>query len=638
MKDYQTIPQLLRHVAHNHADVVVQMSRSDGGAFVPRSYAQLQETVMSCAAGLDSLGVTRESHVGIVSENRSEWLVSDLAILSLGAADVPRGNDSTAEELAFILGLPKCRVVIVENAAQREKIAGLIAEDRLPELKNIIVLDGAVEGSAPRGAREHRFSDLLAAGAERLATEEGLRAQLEAGIDAGQPEDLATIIFTSGTTGEPKGVMLTHQNFVYQVRQVPSRIDIDPGDIWLSVLPVWHSFERILQYIAIASATTLAYSRPIGTVMLADMAEIKPRWMASVPRIWEAVRAGIYRNIKTQGGATEAIFNFFVAVGSAHKHLADRFHGRLPDFSPRNRGIDKLLAVGPLLLLTPLKALGNVLVFRKITNRLGGEFIAGVSAGGALPRAVDDFFGAVGVLLLEGYGLTETAPVLAIRHQHRTVPGTVGEMLSGTECSIRDEQGNELPPGEMGLIYVRGPQVMLGYYERPQLTAAVLSEDGWLNTGDLGMMSHRGELKITGRAKDTIVLLGGENIEPLPIEQKLQESDYIERAVVVGQDQKYLGALVCPSMAALRAYADEQHIPYGEPEDLLLEGAIRELIGAEVGALVNRRTGFKGFELIYHTALVPDDFEVGRELSAKQEIKRHVISERYQTTISGLFE
>lgn len=260
-----------------------------------------------------------------------------------------------------------------------------------------------------------------------------------------------------------------------------------------------------------------------------------------------------------------------------------------------------------------------------------------MSGGGALPPAVDAFFGSAGVLLLEGYGLTETAPVLAVRHQHAPVPGTVGTLLPGTECEIRDERGAPLAAGEKGIIFVRGPQVMNGYYERPNLTENVLDSEGWLNTGDLGMLSHRGELKITGRAKDTIVLLGGENIEPLPIEQKLQESDYIERAVVVGQDQKYLAALICPNEEAIVAYADENHVPYMDATDLVETEAIKELIDGEIGTLVNSRTGFKGFELIYRSILIPNDFEVGRELSAKQEIKRHVISERYAAAIRDLF-
>ena len=632
--NHQTIPRLLRSMANQHPTVPAQMSRVNGGPFTPRSYQDLYREVSRFAAGLAEIGVAGGTNVGLVSENRAEWLVSDLAILSLGGADVPRGNDSTADELRFVLGLPECPVVIVENPTQLEKVVEKARAGDLPALRHVVVLEGDVAGAPVPGVQGHRYSDIVAAGEVKLQDDPEI---VERAIDAGNSEDTATIIFTSGTTGEPKGVVLTHENFLYQLRQVPSRIDIEPGDIWLCVLPVWHSFERIVQYIALSSATTLAYSKPIGTVMLADMAEIRPKWMASVPRIWEAVRAGIYRSIKSQGGAKEVLFRFFVAVGGTHKHLSDLLRGLVPDFRRRLRPVDAALAAIPWLLLSPLKALGNILVFSKIKARLGGRFVAGVSGGGALPPAVAVFFGSAGVLLQEGYGLTETAPVLAIRHQNRPVPGTVGEMLAGTECSIRDEEGRELPPGTKGIIHVRGPQVMQGYYRRPEMTAEVLDSEGWLNTGDLGMLTHRGELKITGRAKDTIVLLGGENIEPLPIEQKLQESEYIQRAVVVGQDQKYLAALICPNQEALAAYADENHVPYMGSEDLMENEAIRELIDGEVAGQVSRRTGFKGFELIYRTALIADDFEVGRELSAKQEIKRHVIAQQYRHEIASLF-
>lgn len=629
---YETIPRLLRAIVRENPAIAAQMSRVAGGAFVPRSYKDLYEEVTAFAAGLRTLGVTRSANVGLISENRVEWFVSDLAILSLGATDVPRGNDSTAAELEFILGLPKCSVVIVENTAQLEKVVSVAGS--LPNLKHLIILEGEIAAKPARSVAGHSYEQVRAAGTAELEHDPD---QIEKEIDKGSGGDLATIIFTSGTTGEPKGVMLTHTNFLYQVGCVPERIDARPGDIWLCVLPVWHSFERIVQYIALGTASTLAYSKPIGTIMLADMAEIKPKWMASVPRIWEAVRAGTYRNIRAQGGAKEALFTFFVAIGGAHKRLSDMMHGLVPDFRKRNRMLDAIIAFVPLLLITPLKLLGNALVFGKIKARLGGRFIAGVSGGGALPPAVDSFFGAAGVLLLEGYGLTETAPVLAIRYQTKPVLGTVGPMLIGTECEIRDEAGTPLPRGTMGIIYVRGPQVMRGYYERPEMTSRVLDAEGWLNTGDLGMLTHRGELKITGRAKDTIVLLGGENIEPLPIEQKLQESDYIERAVVVGQDQKYLAALICANADAIEAYADENRIPYMSKERLIESEAIAELITSEVSGLVSTHTGFKGFELIYRIKLIPDDFEVGRELSAKQEIKRHVIAERHKKEIETLF-
>ncbi len=626
-----TISKMLREMARSHPDVSAQMTRENGGPFQSRSYRTLYGDVLSFAAGLRTLGVHRGDRVGLVSENRVEWLVRVLAGLSLGAADVPRRNDSTADELSFILGLPECNVVVVENDAQLRQVTRVAGS--LPKLKHIVIFDGEIAEHPIPGVAGHTYQAVLEA-ASTTATVHAVETE----IDAGTPDDLATIIFTSGTTGEPKGVMLTHRNFMYQVECIPDRVVLEPGDIWLCVLPVWHSFERIVQYIALWSATTLAYSKPIGKIMLDDMAEIRPKWMASVPRIWEAIRAGIYRNIRAQGGVKEALFTFFVAVGGTHKRFSDMFRGLIPDFRRRNRFLDKIVAAGPLLALTPIKALGNALVFGKIKARLGGRFVAGVSGGGALPPAVDAFFGSAGVLLLEGYGLTETAPVLAVRHQLRAVPGTVGELLPGTECQIRSEEGAVLPPGEMGIIFVRGPQVMKGYYQRPELTAAVLDGEGWLNTGDLGMISHRGELKITGRAKDTIVLLGGENIEPLPIEQKLQESDYIERAVIVGQDQKYLAALICPNQEAIIAYADENHVPYMESTDLLESEAIRELIDGEVSTMVNLRTGFKGFELIYRTTLIPDDFEIGRELSAKQEIKRHVIGERYGKVIRKMFE
>jgi long-chain acyl-CoA synthetase len=332
------------------------------------------------------------------------------------------------------------------------------------------------------------------------------------------------------------------------------------------------------------------------------------------------------------------MFNFFVTVGGSHKRMAARIFGRAPQFKPRSRVLELSLNFLPYMLLSPLKLLGNALVFKKIKTKLGGRFIAGISGGGALPPAVDSFFGSAGILLLEGYGLTETAPVLAVRSQFNPVPGTVGPMLAETECRIIGEEGEPLPEGSMGLITVRGPQVMSGYYRKPDLTAKVLSEDGWLNTGDLGKLTLRGELKITGRAKDTIVLLGGENIEPLPIEQKITESEYIDTAVVVGQDQKYLAALIIPNTDAVERFADENHIPYNQPADLLDSVDVRELMDGELNSLVNGRTGFRVFERVYRFAILKAPFEIGDELSAKQEIKRHVIADKYSDEIASLFE
>ncbi|HKK64648.1 MAG TPA: AMP-binding protein, partial [Clostridia bacterium] len=381
----QTIPKLMQEMAEKHPRVAAQMSKDEQGTFISRSFEELYREVSSFAAGLQKLKVKRGDHVGLISENRAEWFVSDLALLSLGAADVPRGNDSMAQELAYILGFSECSLVIVENEEQLKKVYSV--KDQIPSIKHFLVLDPNFDSfnSIDTGRiKISTYAEVRDAGKSLLEKHPEL---IEKEIEQGKADDTCTIIFTSGTTGEPKGVVLSHNNFLHQVSCIPSVLDVTPGDIWICVLPVWHSFERIVQYLALGSASTLAYSKPIGQIMLADMAVIKPQWMASVPRIWEAVRAGIYRKIKQEGGIKLLMFNFFVAVGGSHKRMADRIFGRAPQFKPRSRVLDLSLNFLPYLLLSPLKLLGNALVFKKIKAKLGGRFIAGVSGGGALPPA-----------------------------------------------------------------------------------------------------------------------------------------------------------------------------------------------------------------------------------------------------------
>jgi long-chain acyl-CoA synthetase len=372
--------------------------------------------------------------------------------------------------------------------------------------------------------------------------------------------------------------------------------------------------------------------------MLADFKAVRPQWMASVPRIWESVRDGIYRNIRQHGGLKKTLFNFFVSVGTVHAYMRNMTLGLLPNFHGRIRVLDTILGFIPWILLSPLKALGNLLVFNKLKALLGGRFKAGISGGGALPAQVDKFFSAVGITLLEGYGLTETAPVIACRRMSNPRPGCVGQIILDTEVKIVDDQGHSLPPGHQGLIMVRGGQVMKGYYKKPELTAKVLSPDGWFNTGDLGMLTYDNEIKISGRAKDTIVLRGGENVEPAPIEAKINESEWISQCMVVGQDQKYLAALIVPKQDAIMAFAQENNIPIVDYETLLQQPEINELITNDVADLVGPHTGFKPFERVFKFKLLAKSFEVGRELSHKQEIMRHRVVELYKKEIAELFE
>lgn len=628
-----TIPRLFESICETYPDAAAQLSKDKNGVFQPRSWSQLRAEVDRIAAGLLELGVTRGDRVGLVSENRAEWLACDLAVLSLGAANVPRGNDATSDEIAYILSFSEVELTFVENATQFEKIASV--SKHVPTLKAVVVLDDSQPSQGFGSIRVLGYTELTTLGAQRLEKEGADLISRERSLGSG--DDVATIIYTSGTTGQPKGVVLSHHAFLNQVYHVPDLIKVGSDDIWLCVLPVWHSFERIMQYVSLGRGSALAYSKPIGKIMLEDFQKVRPTWMASVPRIWEAVRAGIYRNIKTQSSIKQGLFHFFVAVGGAVAGLRDMFLGRLPRFRRRIRALDAIVAAIPLLLLLPVKLLGDLLVFKKIQARLGGRFVAGISGGGALPAAVDRFFSAAGILLLEGYGLTETAPVLGVRAQRHPVPGTVGPVFPEMEIEIRDEAGNVLPPGTKGIVFARGPQVMLGYYKQPEMTAAVIGENGWINTGDLGMLTWDNELKITGRAKDTIVLLGGENVEPAPIEERLRESEFVAQAMVVGQDKKFLGSLIVPDYEALEKWAGDQRITVAGREELVADERVNDLYTREIARLVGAQTGFKSFEQIYRFSLLTDEFTVGEELSAKQEIKRHVITEKYGRRIEELF-
>ncbi len=633
----ETVPQRFLRVVERYPDQNAVLSRGAGGPFQPTTERQLLAEVATLAAGLARHEVARGDHVGLICDTRKEWLLLDLALLGLGAVDVPRGSDSTGDELAYILGHADCKLTCVEDAAQLAKLAGI--KDRLPQLHTAFVLDptdldgDAAAAAASRGLRVVTIDDLRQAG----EASEQPEARFRAAVAAGSGDDVATVIYTSGTTGEPKGVMLTHANFMYQIDAMPHSLPIGTDDTLLSVLPVWHSYERIIEYVGLCAGATIAYSKPLRDVMLADLVEANPTYFPTVPRIWEAVRAGVYRNVEAEGGVKAALFKFFIAVGALHGKMKMLLLGQLPRFTRRPRVLDMLAAILPLLLLTPFQLLGTVLVFKKITARLGKRFKAGVSGAGALPGYVDEFFAAAGIVVLEGYGLTEAAPVVSVRTLRRPVTGTVGPPLAGTEVKIVKENGEQAAPGERGVIHVRGPQIMRGYYKRVDDTATVISGEGWLDTGDIGTLTVDGQIRITGRAKDTVVLLGGENVEPEPIEELVRQSDYVEHVMVVGQDQRFLGALIVPNADHLAAFAAEQGLPRDDPAALLATDAVRNLIQGEVQSRVNAKNGFKSFERIARIALIQQPFEVGRELTHTLKMRRHVISDQYASRIAELF-
>jgi long-chain acyl-CoA synthetase len=634
MEGLDTVPKRLRYTAGEYPDYPALLSKDEQGEFQEISFKDFFRIAGEFAGGLHELGVKRKDHVGIISDNRKEWIITDLALLGLGAVDVPRGSDSTAEEIGFIIGHADCSISFAENAVQAEKI--LSKKKDLPKLKRVILYDSSKQVSAKlsEGVEILNYEDVMKRGVAFAAAN---RDFFESEIDKGTGDDLATLIYTSGTTGEPKGVMLKHRSFVFQIERIYEHVNIKAGDKLLSVLPIWHSFERAVEYIVLNIGGCLAYSKPIGSVMLPDMAKVKPQWLSSVPRIWEGVRAAIYQNIKKESPVKRVLFNFFVTVGELHTGLLNMFRGCVPEFNKRSKIFDKGVSIIPLILLTPLKILGAVLVFGKIKEKLGGKFIAGISGGGALPPYVDRFFQAAGILLLEGYGLTETGPVLSARKEKHPVSGTVGPLLRDIEHRVVDQNGVILPHGKKGTLFVKSPQIMEGYYKRPDFTEQVL-KDGWLNTGDICVFTVNGEFKILGRSKETIVLLGGENIEPVPIEDKLNASEAIFQSMVVGQDQKFLAALIVPEMDLLEEYAESTGIDYVLRDELLDNPEIQEYIHNEIQSLVNTKSGFKHFECIYRFVLLPKPFEVGKELTHTMKIRRDKVTQLYHKEIEKLFK
>jgi long-chain acyl-CoA synthetase len=432
--------------------------------------------------------------------------------------------------------------------------------------------------------------------------------------------------------------MLSHGNFLTQLEELPERITLKPGEMALVVLPVWHVYERACEYVIAVQAGAIAYSKPIGSVMLADFVSINPQLIPAVPRIFEAVYQGVQRAMKKTGGVVFVLFKFFTAVSVLHSKIDRKLFRKNARFGNDYIVLLWILLCIPWLLLWPLHALGDVIVFKKVRAKLGNAFISGVSGGGALSPDTDNFFWAAGVKVVEGYGLTETAPIISVRPISRPIFGTIGTPLRGMEIRVVDDNGNILPPGKQGVLHVRGKNIMKGYYKRDDLTQKAIDKDGWFDTGDIALLTINGEVQLRGRVKDTIVLRGGENVEPLPMEMRLNESPYIALSVVVGQDQRSLGALIVPEKDDLLAFADERNISYSTYEELLKNHEVIKMFNHEIQGLINAKNGFRLFERVSQFALLPNAFEIGKELSAKQEIMRYKIAEIYAKEIKSIFK
>ncbi|MEX1111677.1 MAG: AMP-binding protein [Chthoniobacterales bacterium] len=628
----RNIADLYRLAAEAYGEHAAQAHRVKGGDFIMRSYRELYDLSRALGTALIGLGLSAREHAAIICDNRPEWMVCDAAILLCGAADVPRAADTTSQEISFIVAHSDAVLVIAENHRVLERVLAVRAA--LPRVKHIVL----IEGEPPDGSDVHKLSDLIERGRHLRSAGDRVIEERLAGVKG---EDLFTLIYTSGTTGEPKGVMLTHDNMMSQVRYLP--FELDPGDRVLSILPVWHSYERVFEMVTISRGACTYYTslRMVGE----DLRKARPTWMASAPRLWEGLYNRILHNVAEAPGLRRALFCAAYHCSRQYQSAVFFLTGRRLDLKGRSVFESAALAVRSVLRMlvyaVPYRIL-DALVLKKLRGVVGGEFKGTVSGGGALPPHVDEFFNYIGIPVLEGYGMTETSPVLAVRTWRKLIIGTVGPFWPRTEIRIVDPAtGTVIYPsrghggggkGIKGEIHARGPQVMKGYYKNPGATEKVL-KDGWMNTGDLGMVTFNNCLKILGRSKETIVLLSGENVEPVPVEAQLLESRFIEQCLVVGQDEKHLAALIVPSLDGLKAQGFEL-ATLAAAED---HPQVAELITAEVRRLVSREQGFKPFEFVTAWRFVPKAFEVGDELTATFKPKRHVIAEKYAGLVDDIY-
>ena len=633
-----TVTQRIKEICFKYPERIALQVKDSNGVFQPYSYKTFYEDVSAVGAALASGLVSRGDHIGIISDNRKEWIVTDLAIMGIGAADVPRGSDSTEAEIIHILSHSEAKMVFMETF---RKAAMLLEDkDQIPLLESVVIFnpitDEELETLSSYDIKVYRFDDLLKKGREILASDHDA---FEKELAKGKLSDLATIIYTSGTTGVPKGVMLNHESFVFQIDRILGKfLLVKPGHTLLSMLPIWHAFERTVEYIVFFAGANVAYSQPIGAVLMNDIQKTRAQWLSSVPRVWDGIRSAVIRAINKSGKFKRIMFSVALEVGIMYQKSLSCLLGTMPQYTESKNILDIIIGLLGLPVLFPLYILSNIFVFRRFKKFLGGRFVAGISGGGSLSSATRRFFKGMSINVLEGYGLTEAGPILSVCRQKRPVYGTVGPILPDIQFKIVGPNNEEITsPGTRGILWVKSPQIMQGYYKQEEATAKVL-KDGWLDTGDIVVSTLHHEIKIVGRAKETIVLRGGENIEPVPIENACMQSEFVDQIVVLGQDQKFIAALIVPNFKNVEEKSKEMGISYMDMEDLLANPQVYSMVYSNINEIVSAKNGFKNYEKIFRICLLSKPFTVGDELTNTLKVRRDVVNKKYRSEIAKLFK
>jgi long-chain acyl-CoA synthetase len=565
------------------------------GVWESISHRTILERVRRIALGLAELGVTKGERIGLLSENRPEWALIDYACICSGLADLPIYPTLPVEQIPYLLNDSGAEIVFVSTSEQARKVASIRAQ--APTLKWLIGIAATKDDGC-----DYTLADIEAMGAKRDSADAANAFKRDA--LAVMPDQLITLIYTSGTTGDPKGVMLTHNNIHSNVIGSHGVIPVGKGDMALSFLPLSHIFERTGAYALFAWGVPIAYAESIDTVPF-NMTEIKPTVMMSVPRLYEKIYARVLENAVQSGGLKKRIFFWAKRVG---ERWADK----------------RLTGVEPKGLLAAQYNLAQKLVFSKLKERTGGRMKYFVSGGAPLSSEINKFFYSAGLTIHEGYGLTETSPVITGNTEAAFRIGTVGRPIPGVEVMIAAD----------GEILSRGPHIMRGYFNKPEATAEAIDADGWFKTGDIGEISD-GFLRITDRKKDLIVTAGGKNIAPQPIETRVKMNKYVSQAVMLGDKRKFPIILIVPNWEQLEKWAGSKGIVWGNHKELLAMPTIHAKMEQEV---TSQFAGLAHFETPKKVALLEHDFSIERgELTPKLSVKRRVIEASYKSVIDALY-
>jgi long-chain acyl-CoA synthetase len=595
----ETLPQVFQGVVAQFGDKAVIKHRI-GKEWHEISYKELAERIAKIAAGLASLGIEKGDRVALLSENRPEWVISDLAVLHLGAMIAPIYPTLPSPQVGYITRNSEAKAIIVENAKQLAKVVE--ARESLPDLKFVIIMD---PDKIPEGSEVITLDDVRKKGEENPLGDK--YAETWQNID---PESVASLVYTSGTTGDPKGAMITHHNFTFNVRQSLEHFErqgeaITEKDTFLSFLPLCHVFERTTgYYLPFFVGAAVAYSEGVRTLM-DDMAVNKPTIMVCVPRVYEAFVERIQAAAEKKTENEQKIFKEAIAAGEEYAEKKRTTGHAGPILWAKHVAFDKV-------------------VFKAIRERFGGEMRFFVAGGAALNPETAKFFEAIGLPVLEGYGMTESSPVIAVNPNRRVKIGTVGICLPRGEIKIAED----------GEICYRGENVMKGYWKNDTATAEMIDSEGWLHTGDIGHLDDEGYLKITDRKKDIIVLGNGKNVAPQPIEQTIKNSPFISEIVLIGDKQSIVTALVVPNKEKLKEWAKGENLPADDEEALVNSPETRKKIKAEIDA---NSKHLADFERVKKFALLNTTFSVdGGEMTPTLKIKRKVVLQKYAKEVASL--